>query len=61
MENDRILEVVNEIKISKSVAINLLKDMVGDYKKICKKQWIIITTFAISNILLTLYIVFSIL
>lgn len=56
-----IKEIAKEIKDTDNVVVNILKDMILDFKRVCKKQRIIITMLVLSNIISIIPLIYSIL
>ena len=61
MENKNINNVLNEIINSDNIAIRILRDTVGDYRKLCKKLIITNIIFGILCVMLGVNFIFSIL
>lgn len=60
MDNRNINNLLNEIINSDSIAIQLLRDTVIDYRKICKRLIIVSSISVLLNLISILYCIFSI-
>ena len=59
MDNKNINNIIKEIQTSENVAINLLHDIVKDFREICKKQRIVIVISMLVNLTFILYYIFN--
>ena len=60
MDNRDINNLLNEIINSDSIAIQLLRDTVIDYRKICQRLIIVFSISVLLNLISILYCIFSI-
>lgn len=60
MDNRDINNLLNEIINSDSVAIQILRDTVIDYRRICQKLIIVSSISMLLNLIFILYCIFSI-
>lgn len=59
INNKDITNIIEEINSTDNIVIHILRDMVEDYKRICKKLIFAITILSILSMLLITYFIFS--